>query len=475
IVTDDLIVNGDDITGSAGTTLTFSTIGDTVTVSGDIRLGAATGMVYKTNGDKALQFETSNSHLYTKDDGWFTLRRTSDDAERFKIDSNGYMHLVGNIIKDSGSNDQITFTAGSLATFGYDIKVTGNDIQDSGGNERVTLGDTTVIRSSVTVGGDVEAGTFTVVNGGKLYLNGTDQYIFAAGGSDLAFVDNSSNWMRFATNGSEFHWFADGPAMSDSKMILQADGDLEIDGDMRVDGNEIMNSDGEATITMDADQNVRVDKSFRLATQGLDAVQTYGRTLGVGLIQQYHNSTEDFKRYLDIVSAGNDRSSIIRFLNQTANDTDPEETMRIDKTGYVGVGATDPQTKFQVDGGSISVTSMPTLTVAGTALYYDGDGILGATGSSIRYKKNIKDLDVKAEDVLKLRPVRFNWKASGEEDVGLIAEEVDETIKDLVVYDKEGRSNGVKYEKVAVYLISAIKEQQKEIDELKRKIAELKK
>jgi len=55
----------------------------------------------------------------------------------------------------------------------------------------------------------------------------------------------------------------------------------------------------------------------------------------------------------------------------------------------------------------------------------------------------------------------------------LIAEEVDRAIKDLVIYDKEGKPNSVKYDKVPLYLLEALKEQQKEIDNLKAQIKAL--
>lgn len=228
-----------------------------------------------------------------------------------------------------------------------------------------------------------------------------------------------------------------------------------------------------AADTLKTDDSLIVGMFLGLTTRTLDTIQTYTKG-GDGVFQQYFNSTEGWKRYLDIVSPANDKTSAIRFINQTVADTDPTESMRIDTTGFVGISTGSPQTMFHVGVGSISVTEMPTLAVVGNVLYADDDGIIGYTSSSKRYKENIRDLDIKKEDVLKLNPVRFTWKSSGEEDVGLIAEDVNDIIKDLVIYDKEARPNGVKYEKVAVYLISAIKEQQKEIEALKSEIAELK-
>jgi hypothetical protein len=44
----------------------------------------------------------------------------------------------------------------------------------------------------------------------------------------------------------------------------------------------------------------------------------------------------------------------------------------------------------------------------------------------------------------------------------------------LVTYDKENRPLGVKYEKLSVYLLGIVKEQQKQLDEQKKINEELK-
>jgi len=79
------------------------------------------------------------------------------------------------------------------------------------------------------------------------------------------------------------------------------------------------------------------------------------------------------------------------------------------------------------------------------------------------------------EKVLELTPVRFNWKSDGKEDIGLVAEDVEGVIKDLVTYNKEGQPEAVKYEKVALYLLLLVKKQQSQIEELKSQINQLKK
>jgi hypothetical protein len=107
----------------------------------------------------------------------------------------------------------------------------------------------------------------------------------------------------------------------------------------------------------------------------------------------------------------------------------------------------------------------------GTYVVADANGKLWKQSSSIRYKTNIETLDTGEDAVLKLRPVRFEYKESGQKDIGLIAEEVEKISPDLVIYDGQGRPDAVKYDKVALYLLSVVKNQQKESEDTKNRLA----
>jgi hypothetical protein len=149
----------------------------------------------------------------------------------------------------------------------------------------------------------------------------------------------------------------------------------------------------------------------------------------------------------------------------------------IDNTGNVSIGPTAPSEKLDVDG-TAKLRNMPNATGSNeNYVVVDASGVLrkgSSTSSSKRYKENIRDLEVVPESILQLNPVRFQWKTTGAEDIGLIAEEVEKTVPDLVVYDKEGKPDAVKYDKVALYLLELAKAQQKEIDLLKGEIEKLK-
>ena len=90
--------------------------------------------------------------------------------------------------------------------------------------------------------------------------------------------------------------------------------------------------------------------------------------------------------------------------------------------------------------------------------------------SSIRYKENINNFPHGLDLIRRLRPVSFNWKEGGMADMGLIAEEVAKEEPLLASYDEKGEVEGVKYDRVGVVLINAVKEQQAQIEKQQKLI-----
>ncbi|HXI94186.1 MAG TPA: tail fiber domain-containing protein [Blastocatellia bacterium] len=88
---------------------------------------------------------------------------------------------------------------------------------------------------------------------------------------------------------------------------------------------------------------------------------------------------------------------------------------------------------------------------------------LSNCSSSLRYKTNVMSLNSGLELVHRLRPVTFDWKTTGQRDLGLIAEEVEKVEPLLVTRNKTGQIEGVKYDHLSVVFINAIKEQQSQI------------
>lgn len=118
--------------------------------------------------------------------------------------------------------------------------------------------------------------------------------------------------------------------------------------------------------------------------------------------------------------------------------------------------------------------------------------------SDIRLKKNIESFGNGLEIILQLNPVRFDWDENVcpttflqeyrepddeygypgkiKRQYGLIAQEVEEIIPDVVgerkMYDETYKL--IRYEKIVPILISAVQDQQKQIEDLKTEINSLK-
>ena len=93
--------------------------------------------------------------------------------------------------------------------------------------------------------------------------------------------------------------------------------------------------------------------------------------------------------------------------------------------------------------------------------------------SSLRYKTNIKPYGGGLSVVAKLQPITFNWKKGGTPDFGLGAEDVAKAEPLLVTHNEKGEIEGVKYDRVVVVLLNAVKEQQAQIEQEKAQIETL--
>jgi hypothetical protein len=109
------------------------------------------------------------------------------------------------------------------------------------------------------------------------------------------------------------------------------------------------------------------------------------------------------------------------------------------------------------------------------ALCLNASGTIANCSSSLRYKTNVQTFLGGLDFVSRLRPVTFNWKEGGMADLGLGAEDVEKIEPLLVTYNKSGQVEGVKYDRIGVVMINAIKEQQAQIENQKAEIENLKK
>lgn len=122
---------------------------------------------------------------------------------------------------------------------------------------------------------------------------------------------------------------------------------------------------------------------------------------------------------------------------------------------------------------SVNVSGIPSEAyVSSTKLYYNPlSGTLSSVNfnslSDIFYKKNILSIENSLETVCQLDGVKFNWKDTNKISYGVIAQQVENVIPELV----DGISKKtVNYTGIIAFLINAIKELDKKINILESKM-----
>ena len=116
------------------------------------------------------------------------------------------------------------------------------------------------------------------------------------------------------------------------------------------------------------------------------------------------------------------------------------------------------------------VTGSVNLTFNGTNLVCGGTVTANSDES---LKENITIIENALDKVVGLRGVEFDYKETGEHSIGLIAQEVEEVLPDLV-YESEDGIKSVAYQNIVAVLIEAVKEQQIQINALRTEIRSLK-
>jgi hypothetical protein len=91
------------------------------------------------------------------------------------------------------------------------------------------------------------------------------------------------------------------------------------------------------------------------------------------------------------------------------------------------------------------------------------------TTSDISLKENICTFENAMDVVAGLRGVRFTWKKNGIKTVGLIAQEVEKVLPELIGTNADTGLKSVSYANMVAVLIEAVKELKAEIEELKKR------
>jgi len=141
----------------------------------------------------------------------------------------------------------------------------------------------------------------------------------------------------------------------------------------------------------------------------------------------------------------------------------------------VGVAGESQTARIGTDLTAVFITGISGRTSAsGVGVFINTAGQLGTLTSSRRFKHHIADIGAESDLLMKLRPVAFYYKPELDEtqarQYGLVAEEVAQVAPQLVVYDKDGAPQTVRYHFVNALLLNAVQKQQRAIQRQQRTI-----
>ena len=149
-----------------------------------------------------------------------------------------------------------------------------------------------------------------------------------------------------------------------------------------------------------------------------------------------------------------------------------EPFTEINKGGFQVIANADPSTLRLIK----VENATNTLSVSGSI---ESSGNITAFASSDeRLKENIIQIPNSLEKIKQIKGVLFNWKEGYDKvhpygdnkDVGVIAQEVQQILPEIVKENVHNQFLGVRYEKLTPLLLEAIKELSKKVEELEKKL-----
>ena len=152
---------------------------------------------------------------------------------------------------------------------------------------------------------------------------------------------------------------------------------------------------------------------------------------------------------------------------------DWEELVYYTGTGFRIKGSTGTVSALFTDGG---LTVDGPITSGGDITAYNAITSGNYTAySDARLKENIRPIGNALQKVINSRGVLYDRIDSGtKNNIGFIAQELEVNLPELVITDLQKDIKSVNYQSMTAVLVEAIKEQQAQIEEMKKEIKELK-
>lgn len=384
-------------------------------------------------------------------------------------------------IYDSTVTNAVTITApASLVAGGYPLVLPNNKASAAG---QVLTSDTSGNLSWTSLGSGATG----------YYQNGGNSFSTAA-----TLGTNDSNALSFKTNGST--------AMTISTAQNVGVGTASPDSQIHIQGAQPTGTKSATALGSRMYGQLNVDSTDVYSNQLGGRIifsgvfQSSGGHATYGAIQGYKNSNSD-----------GEATGGLQFLTADQTNAILTNRMTINSSGSVGIGTTSPAGKFEIhaatnqnlyvvqdgnsyDAGAVSLvatndantTNVP-LYMSASRYHFDGGNVgigtaspsysldvtgniratsaMYATGfyytSDQRLKENIETIENPIDKITALRGVNFQWKETKQQDMGFIAQEVEQVLPEVMGTrpDKTyGEIKTVKYANIVALAVEAIKD-----------------
>ena len=313
----------------------------------------------------------------------------------------------------------VTITGTAIIGTGGEVEVTDN----GDGTTTLSLADEVGITSSLTVGTvKIESGIITATSGIVTY-HGDGSGLTNINASSLSGIATDSDKL----DGQEGSYYLDTSATGQTKL-----GDLTL------------SKDGTPNLVVQTSKNSGADALIKIR-----GARTLSSTSDIAMLQ-FDNKTSSAYTMAQISAMDPDAAHANgkgKLVFRTATGGTLSDQVTIMDDGDVGIGTATPTEK---------------LDVVGTVKAIDFD-----TTSDQNLKTNIKIIEDPLEKIVQIRGVNFEWKENNKPSAGVIAQEVEKVLPELVT---NNGTRAVNYNGLIGLLVEAVKAQQKEIDILKSKI-----
>ena len=375
-------------------------------------------------GGGVVGVDTVNMDVINKEAGY--LRFGTNNTERMRIDSSGNVGIGTSTPSTGTLNRQLTINSGASSLAGI------------------------VLQNNATG---------TAFNDGfQIYLNGTTGTLSLVENSPMTFEVNSSERMRIDSSGNVL------VNTTTASYSVANRGNITIGGTASAILGFQKSGVAKGYVFLDSSDNFQIwNESNTSMLFGTNTLERMRITSGGNLL----------------VGTTSDNSSTFKFKVQAATDVCVGLASATSIAGALtfnfindGNSANVP-VDFRCNGFYIS-NGLATGAGTNAVKFNTSTKQLTYDTSSARYKDNIRDSIYGLSHVMQMRSAQFEYKDTGNSDVGLIAEELNPIIPELVGKTEDGLPDSVSYDRMVSVLVKAIQEQQAMIEELKAEVALLK-